>query len=154
MKHVFTTSQEIAHEFIAGTFDGQEKRNKSNNASTDGERFWSYCTTIAKKYGEYIAIDSYRYSMTTAKQAREIEAAAYAANLETFRVPEIHRLNNAANVEYYATRINAANAKIRRARSEGSRDYWRCQLRDLLHGWRSLVDCCRAEGLEIANITL
>lgn len=156
MKKVFSNHAEIANEFINGNFEGFGLLDckRSRNASTDGRAFWSYSTCIACKYGEFIAVDSCRYSNTTAKQRNEIERFAFAANLDTFRVPDIHRLNSAANVEYYQGRIIDANAKLRRARSGRSRDAIQWQLRDLLHGWRALVSCCRVEGLGIANITL
>lgn len=156
MKHVFTSHKDIAREFISGNFDNCKGRKRCANACTDGQTFISYSTPVARKYGrgQFIALDSYRYSVITAQQTSEIERYAAAANLDTFRVPDIYHLNSAANVEYYRAAIEGVNAKLRRARSDSSRNYLKWKLRDLLAGWRSLVDCCRIEGLKIANITL
>lgn len=145
MRHVFTTSREIASEFICGTFDSQEKRNKSNNASTNGESFWSYCTTIAKKYGEFVAMDSYFYSKTTDKQKREIRAAANDRFI-IVELPQIFHLAAAENVEYLTKQIQRTTAKMRRARSDFGRLRWSAERNKFISFWGYMPALLRAAG--------
>ena len=154
MKHVFTTSQEIADEFICGTFDGHEKRNKSNNARTDGREFISYYTAIAKKYGRFVALDSYRYSNTTDKQKREIRAAAHSAGLVLVEIPNIHKPGSAENVEYLQRLLDMGADKARRARAAWRVDYWNRLRADALGTYLNLRELCAAAGQNINGITL
>lgn len=125
MKKVFSTHAEIANEFINGNFEGFGLLDckRSRNASTDGRAFWSYSTCIACKYGEFIAVDSYRYSKTTDKQKSEIIDIAEDRFL-VVEIPQIHHLAAPENIEYLTAHIKAADAKLRRARSTWSRLHW------------------------------